>query len=685
MKKLVNIGLRKERVLLSEILPYETPITFSNNGFYDFVIENEIEVSGKLVTWNDGGRVLDCLMSVLFGFHVSCIEISGNEGKKSAKLNKCLITIPFSYSIINKNSYRNLSVIHPRNQIDVVAFYDKYKELILYFTSKSNFSLRHPSRIARTKFHDKSKKLSSVMLSNQHDSSIAYSNKVLKSFFGYDSIRNINEFFESGRYHDAEKKYDYMAQLDISNCFDSIYTHSIAWAVVDKIIIKDQLNREAHPDLIGSFSDDFDRLMQKQNYNETNGITIGSELSRIFSEVLLQSVDVNVEGLLKNLYFYHGSDYTLYRYVDDYFCFYNDEKVYRSVVDTLSKSLSQFKLSLNKSKEVIHSKPIITKQTIAKDKIKRLLNDHINIEVKGDKDRALVNPEDKKFAIVSLDRKFLTVSFKKILFESEVEYGSVTNYAFSIIESRLKKITRNYVKCDYDYVYHRKMLNSLISLIEFIFFVYDVSPRVTTTIRLTRILKLVIDFVKSKFVSFDEMHEVFKAIFDNSNFVISKFGRNGYAQVETLYILALMPELGKDYWIDENRLVNYLGGNFKSPRTVDFDTDTNYFTIVVTLFYIRDKRRYECTRRALKKLIMQKVDSCEKDKDIDSEIYMLLMDCITCPYLEDGFKARLLSKFNITGRKLQCDVIESRDFWFTDWWGFRLNEALDAKQSEEVY
>lgn len=43
-----------------------------------------------------------------------------------------------------------------------------------------------------------------------------------------------------------------------------------------------------------SFGSKFDSLMQRMNYNETNGILIGPEVSRIFSEIILQAVDAEV-------------------------------------------------------------------------------------------------------------------------------------------------------------------------------------------------------------------------------------------------------------------------------------------------------------------------------------------------------------------------------------------------------
>jgi hypothetical protein len=52
---------------------------------------------------------------------------------------------------------------------------------------------------------------------------------------------------------------------------------------------KQQLNKTK-----STFPFKFDQLMQRSNYNETNGIIIGPELSRIFAEIIMQSVDNNI-------------------------------------------------------------------------------------------------------------------------------------------------------------------------------------------------------------------------------------------------------------------------------------------------------------------------------------------------------------------------------------------------------
>jgi hypothetical protein len=40
-----NIGYKKERVVLSDILPYEVPPFFSNRHFYNFLVKNKIVIN----------------------------------------------------------------------------------------------------------------------------------------------------------------------------------------------------------------------------------------------------------------------------------------------------------------------------------------------------------------------------------------------------------------------------------------------------------------------------------------------------------------------------------------------------------------------------------------------------------------------------------------------------------------
>ena len=70
-------------------------------------------------------------------------------------------------------------------------------------------------------------------------------------------------------------------------------------------------------------------------------------------------------------------DYEIFRYVDDYFIFYNEEDDKDQITDTLQHALKEYKLYLNSSKAVVYDKPLITEISMAKQKIASLLEEKI--------------------------------------------------------------------------------------------------------------------------------------------------------------------------------------------------------------------------------------------------------------------------------------------------------------------
>ncbi len=685
MKAIIKVKNTQERVVLSDTLPYETPITFSNRCFYDFLIENELRIENDFFYWRKISRARDGIICLLLGIRSdekSKIKTVDGVCRFKFSQNK-LITIPFSYGISHKDkNLRNLSVVHPRNQIDVVNFYNKFKEMILYTSEISNFSLRSPHRIATTRIYDDRKKSASVILTAELEKNNDRVYKNLKSFFGYRKINNIHQFFESLDYHECEQKYNHMAQLDISKCFDSIYSHSIAWAVLGKKGVKHRVANSGQDILKGTFADDFDRLLRTQNYNETNGILIGPEVSRVFAEIILQRIDSDLEKSLFSEGIFLGKDYNIYRYVDDYFIFYNDTESYKEIYHSLESSLREYKLGINSEKEVVYDKPIITEITIAKRKISNLLND--KLEIKLVKMEEVKDGESELTPKINIKSKPLITEFKTILSESGAEYKSVINYTLTIVEDKLKTIFKNYAKASVDGRGYRSFLSSIHACIDFCFFIYTVAPRVNTTIKLSRTLKVIIDYSRSDNVEFDDMHQIFKLISDNIIFVIEKYESKAYTQVETLYLLTVLSELGKDYWLNETTLISYFGGKY-SDGVLSFDSNLNYFSLVAVLFYVKDKVRYKSIKKAIKKSIVLKIRRNINSLAKDTECFLLLMDCLACPFVESNFKHYLLKLFGFNSPSDRRMIIQDSSLWFTKWEDFEFGKELDAKQSDSVY
>jgi hypothetical protein len=106
--------------------------------------------------------------------------------------------------------------------------------------------------------------------------------------------------------------YKVKLNIDIANCFDSIYTHSVSWALVGKANAKKILNRAQgmSPDLITLYKigDKIDEATRKLNGDQTNGILTGPYSSYLFAEIILAEIDRILDE----------NDFKFTRYVDDY-------------------------------------------------------------------------------------------------------------------------------------------------------------------------------------------------------------------------------------------------------------------------------------------------------------------------------------------------------------------------------
>jgi hypothetical protein len=271
-RKKILLKYKKERSVLSDVLPYETPITFTNWHFYDFLLSYKIRYHDGKIEWLAGDAVVDCIICLLFGIpkspkpNIETKKLFDKErvfNQLSVKNNKWG-AIPFAYKISHKqNEYRELAIPHPRNQLQVIEFYDRYKELILYYCSISSFSIRHPKKVSKYIFYKDSTHYEN--LSDDSSSKVEEVNKEyenLRSFFVYKDYSNVYKFYESDKFHHCEKKYNKLLKLDISKCFDSIYTHSLAWALLNKESLKASITESR-----GTFAGRFDKLMQQINYN----------------------------------------------------------------------------------------------------------------------------------------------------------------------------------------------------------------------------------------------------------------------------------------------------------------------------------------------------------------------------------------------------------------------------------
>lgn len=105
---------KRERVILSDVLPYELPATFSNRYFYDFLLENEIKLKNNKLSWKKDDEALKVIIKLLFDLNDTELILSESDTDieiKPNELNRALKTIPFGYKISHKEKdYRELTI-----------------------------------------------------------------------------------------------------------------------------------------------------------------------------------------------------------------------------------------------------------------------------------------------------------------------------------------------------------------------------------------------------------------------------------------------------------------------------------------------------------------------------------------------------------------------------------------------
>lgn len=128
----------------------------------------------------------------------------------------------------------------------------------------------------------------------------------------------------------------YVVQTDIANCFPSIYTHAIAWALVGQADAKKGMDDN------NEWFNTIDKKFRASRRNETQGVAIGPGSSNIAVEIILGKVD---DELRKS--------FSFIRYIDDYECYCSTEHEALDFVRQLEKQIAKFKLQLNAAKTKI--------------------------------------------------------------------------------------------------------------------------------------------------------------------------------------------------------------------------------------------------------------------------------------------------------------------------------------------
>lgn len=138
-------------------------------------------------------------------------------------------------------------------------------------------------------------------------------------------------------------RYRHMFVVDITNCYGSIYTHAIPWALHGKPDAKGDRTWR----LLGNQIDSYIRAMR---YGQTNGIPQGSVLMDFIAEMVLGSIDLRLSEMLDAE---SDDDYCILRYRDDYRVFVNDSSAGERVLRLLTLALEEYGMRFNSAKTYV--------------------------------------------------------------------------------------------------------------------------------------------------------------------------------------------------------------------------------------------------------------------------------------------------------------------------------------------
>lgn len=136
-------------------------------------------------------------------------------------------------------------------------------------------------------------------------------------------------------------EYNHVFHADIADCYASIYTHSVSWAIHGKAAAKAQRSDKA---LLGNI---VDRHIQDMRHGQTNGIPQGSVLMDFIAEMVLGYADLELDAKLKSRMV---SGFRILRYRDDYRIFVQNPQVGEAVLKGLTEVLIDLGLKLSSAK-----------------------------------------------------------------------------------------------------------------------------------------------------------------------------------------------------------------------------------------------------------------------------------------------------------------------------------------------
>lgn len=136
----------------------------------------------------------------------------------------------------------------------------------------------------------------------------------------------------------------YALKADISKCYESIYTHTVSWALDGKAAAK-----AAKPGAPSGTGFLIDQEIRDAQDRQSVGVPIGPDTSFLVAEALLSSIDYELTRIYPKSYF---------RLMDDYEFFFSNYSDCLEAEKNLTQVLGSYELRLNDAKTEIIELPL---------------------------------------------------------------------------------------------------------------------------------------------------------------------------------------------------------------------------------------------------------------------------------------------------------------------------------------
>ena len=136
-------------------------------------------------------------------------------------------------------------------------------------------------------------------------------------------------------------EFSHLLHTDVTDCYGSLYTHSIAWAIHG---LEEAKRNKGKNSLLGN---KIDAHIQASRYGQTNGIAQGSVLMDFIAELVLGYVDEQINDALGAC-----DDIRILRYRDDFRIFANSDDRAEEVLKIVSDHLRQVGMKLGVAKTI---------------------------------------------------------------------------------------------------------------------------------------------------------------------------------------------------------------------------------------------------------------------------------------------------------------------------------------------